>query len=101
MMSAAPPSLPFPPLPCRPPGNIFCDLDKPHQRVAHVANLVVNLLLPFALILARMYPVVPGAFRRAVRDVHFNGYLIPAGTRISWNVLGGYRSERLYPESKK
>ncbi|CAM9526821.1 unnamed protein product, partial [Ascophyllum nodosum] len=48
-----------------------------------------------------MYPIVPGAFRKVLRDISFNNFKIPAGTTISWNVLSGYRADSLYPEPKK
>lgn len=49
----------------------------------------------------RLYPILGGAFREAVRDISFNGYRIPRGTRILWSTVGASQAESLYPEPKK
>lgn len=49
----------------------------------------------------RLYPVVTGVVRKTRQDVYYNGYLIPEGTTITWNMSSGFRAESLYPEPTK
>ena len=49
----------------------------------------------------RINPPVPGIPRRAVRDFHFKGYDIPAGTRISINTIFTHRMPEIWPEPEK
>eukprot|EP00903_Cladosiphon_okamuranus_P015049 g13922.t1 len=49
----------------------------------------------------RMHPTVPAMFRKTRVDVNYNGYLIPGGETVNWNMIHGFRAESLYPEPKK
>jgi len=40
-------------------------------------------------------------FRKARKDVTYNGYLIPEGESINWNLIHEMRASSLYPEPKK
>ncbi|CAN0360721.1 unnamed protein product, partial [Hapterophycus canaliculatus] len=37
----------------------------------------------------RLHPAVPGVFRTTRKDVSYNGYLIPSGSRIEMNMIHG------------
>jgi cytochrome P450 len=49
----------------------------------------------------RINPPVPGVARAAVRDFHFKGHDIPAGTGISINTLFTHRMPEIWPEPLK
>ena len=49
----------------------------------------------------RIHPAVPGVFRKTRVDVNYNGYLVPEGKSISWNIVHGLRAESIYPEPRK
>lgn len=48
-----------------------------------------------------IHPTVPAVFRKTRVDVNYNGYLIPGGKTINWNIVHGLRAESIYPEPKK
>ncbi|CAM9217969.1 unnamed protein product [Ectocarpus sp. 8 AP-2014] len=62
-----------------------------------------SLPLLEALVLesTRLYPAIAGLFRKARKDFSYNGYLIPEGQTINWNLIHGSRAEKLYPEPEK
>ncbi len=49
----------------------------------------------------RINPPVPSVPRRAVRDFHFQGHDIPAGTRVAINPLFTHHMPSLWPEPHK
>jgi cytochrome P450 len=49
----------------------------------------------------RINPPVPSIPRQAVRDFQFKGHHIPAGTRISVNVIFTHRMPEIWPEPKR
>ncbi|CAM9885429.1 unnamed protein product [Ectocarpus sp. 4 AP-2014] len=52
-----------------------------------------SLPLLDALVLesTRLYPAIAGLFRKARKDFSYNGYLIPEGETINWNLIHGRR----------
>jgi cytochrome P450 len=49
----------------------------------------------------RINPPVPSIPRQAVRDFQFKGHHIPAGTRISVNVIFTHRMPEIWPEPER
>jgi cytochrome P450 len=49
----------------------------------------------------RINPPVPSVPRRAVRDFHFKGYDIPAGTRVGINPLFTHHMPDVWPDPKR
>lgn len=49
----------------------------------------------------RLYPPVAAVMRTTLRDVEYNGYDIPAGTKVQWNLLGAFRAASVYPQPEK
>jgi cytochrome P450 len=49
----------------------------------------------------RINPPVPSIPRQAVRDFQFKGHHIPAGTRVSVNVIFTHRMPEIWPEPEK
>lgn len=49
----------------------------------------------------RLSPAVASAFRVAKKDLRYNGYLIPQGEKLCWNINNGNKAESLYPEPQR
>lgn len=48
-----------------------------------------------------MSPAVATVFRTALKDVEYNGYSVPKGDKIAWNLNNGNKAASLYPEPAK
>ncbi|KAL9244284.1 hypothetical protein vseg_018079 [Gypsophila vaccaria] len=49
----------------------------------------------------RLFPPVFGSFRRAIKDIDFDGYLIPKGWKVLWTVYGTQNSEEYFKEPER
>ena len=49
----------------------------------------------------RLVPPVAGAFREAIQTFEFDGYRIPQGWNIQYQIAQTHRDEELYPESDR
>ncbi|CAM9850857.1 unnamed protein product [Ectocarpus sp. 8 AP-2014] len=67
------------------------------------AGLLTSFPLLNAVVLEanRLHPAVGAVFRTTRKDMSYNGYLIPEGETISWNLTQGSLAETLYPEPRK
>ncbi|CAM9890676.1 unnamed protein product [Ectocarpus sp. 8 AP-2014] len=67
------------------------------------AGLFTSFPLLNAVVLEanRLHPAVGAVFRTTRKDMSYNGYLIPEGETISWNLTQGSLAETLYPEPRK
>ncbi|KAJ8763706.1 hypothetical protein K2173_003178 [Erythroxylum novogranatense] len=54
-----------------------------------------------ALETLRMYPPVFGGFRTAVKDIEYNGYLIPKGWQVFWVTSMTHNDDKVFPEPFK
>ena len=48
-----------------------------------------------------MSPAAGGVFRKAKKDLEYNGFLIPEGEPILWSLANEYVSESFYPQHTK
>ncbi|CAB1106783.1 unnamed protein product [Ectocarpus sp. CCAP 1310/34] len=67
------------------------------------AVLITSFPLLNAVVLEanRLHPAVGSVFRTTRKDISYNGYLIPEGETISWNLTQGSLAETLYPEPRQ
>jgi len=65
----------------------------PYERLSELALL--EMAFKEAM---RINPPVPGIPRAAVRDFHFKGYDIPAGTRVVVSTLFTHRAPEIWPD---
>ncbi|KAK9676525.1 hypothetical protein RND81_11G082800 [Saponaria officinalis] len=49
----------------------------------------------------RLFPPVFGSFRRAIHDIHFDGFFIPKGWKVLWTVYGTHNSEEYFKEPER
>uniref|UniRef100_A0A7N0RB40 Cytochrome P450 n=1 Tax=Kalanchoe fedtschenkoi TaxID=63787 RepID=A0A7N0RB40_KALFE len=54
-----------------------------------------------AMEVLRMYPPVFGGFRRAVKDIHYNGYIIPKDWQIFWETSKTHMDASIFPDPEK
>uniref|UniRef100_A0A0C9S3N6 TSA: Wollemia nobilis Ref_Wollemi_Transcript_14903_1970 transcribed RNA sequence n=1 Tax=Wollemia nobilis TaxID=56998 RepID=A0A0C9S3N6_9CONI len=49
----------------------------------------------------RLFPPVFGTFRRAITDIHYDGYTIPKGWKILWTPYSTHGKEEYFREAEK
>ena len=49
----------------------------------------------------RLVPPIFGTFRRATKDIEFNGYVIPKGWQVMWAAAATHMDGSLFPEPAK
>ncbi|KAJ6951054.1 hypothetical protein NC651_004650 [Populus alba x Populus x berolinensis] len=54
-----------------------------------------------ALETLRMFPPIFGGFRKAVRDIEYNGYIIPKGWQIFWTMNMTHMDDSIFTEPSK
>lgn len=54
-----------------------------------------------ALETLRMFPPIFGGFRKAVKDIEYNGYIIPEGWQIFWTMNMTHMDDSIFTEPSK
>ncbi|KAH9296883.1 hypothetical protein KI387_028565, partial [Taxus chinensis] len=47
----------------------------------------------------RMFPPIFGTFRKAITDIHYNGYTIPKGWKLLWTTYSTHTKEEYFDEA--
>ncbi|EXB54105.1 Cytochrome P450 [Morus notabilis] len=63
------------------------------QKMRYSWNVVCEVL--------RLSPPSPGAFRVAITDFMYEGFFIPKGFKLHWNVFATHRNPEFFPEPEK